>query len=89
MEVAMDYVAQNGVSLYASAGNENTGEPIFPAGFDNVTAVGGLNPQGDTWVNSNRGDFVTEYQPAFAEFDGKLYQGTSVSAPLAAFKAAQ
>ncbi len=89
MEAAMDYAAQNGMTLYASAGNEPTGTPIYPAGYDSVIAVGGLNPAGETWTQSNYGDFVEQYEPAFINFEGKSYQGTSFSSPYATFKAAQ
>ncbi len=89
MESAMDYAAQNGITLYASAGNEPTGTPIYPAGYDSVIAVGGLNPDGTQWENSNFGDFVEVYEPAKANFNGLSYAGTSISSPYAAFKAAQ
>jgi len=89
MESAMDYAAQNGMTLYASAGNEPTGTPIYPAGYDSVIAVGGLDPGGDVWNKSNFGDFVKQYEPAFIVFEGKIYRGTSFSSPYATFKAAQ
>ncbi|WP_372806946.1 S8 family serine peptidase [Pontiella sp.] len=89
MELAMDYAAQNGLTLYASAGNEPTGEPIYPAGYDSVIAVGGLNPDGSKWEQSNYGDFVEVYSPAIAVFDGKTYAGTSISSPYTAGRAAQ
>jgi len=89
METAMDYAAQNGITLYASAGNEPTGTPIYPAGYDSVVAVGGLNPDGTQWEKSNYGDFVQIYEPAKANFNGKSYSGTSISSPYAAFKSAQ
>ncbi len=89
MEIAMNYAAQNGITLYASAGNEPTGIPIYPAGYDSVIAVGGLNADGTQWENSNHGDFVETYEPAQANFGGKSYAGTSISSPYAASKAAR
>ncbi len=89
MEAAMNFAAQNGMTLYAAAGNEPTGELIYPAGYDSVIAVGGLNPDGSQWENSNFGDFVEIYEPAKAVFNGQSYAGTSISSPYAAFKAAQ
>ncbi|RKX42550.1 MAG: hypothetical protein DRP64_09670 [Verrucomicrobia bacterium] len=89
METAMNYAAQHGMTLYAAAGNEPTGTPIYPAGYDSVIAVGGLNADGTQWENSNYGDFVEIYEPAKADFNGKSYAGTSISSPYAAFKAAQ
>ncbi len=81
MESAMNYAAQKGITLFAAAGNEPTGVPIFPAGYDAVTAVGGLNPDGSQWENSNFGDFVKTYRPAKAIFNQKEYDGTSISTP--------
>ena len=89
MQAAMDYAAANGMTLFASAGNEPTGIPIYPAGYDSVIAVGGLNPDGTVWENSNYGDFVNLYEPAKAFFNGQGYAGTSIASPYAAHKAAQ
>jgi thermitase len=88
MQAAMDYAAANGMILFASAGNEPTGTPIYPAGYDSVIAVGGLNPDGTVWEKSNYGDFVKIYEPAWVIFNGQTYAGTSDSSPYAAFKAA-
>ncbi len=88
MRAAMDYAAANGMTLFASAGNEPTGVPIYPAGYDSVIAVGGLNPDGTVWENSNYGDFVKIYEPAWVFFNGQTYAGTSDASPYAAFKAA-
>jgi len=89
MEAAMRYASQNGLTLYASAGNEATGIPIYPAGYDSVTAVGGLNADGSQWEDSNYGDFVDIYAPAKATFDGTPYAGTSISTPYVAGQAAR
>jgi hypothetical protein len=89
MEAAMNYAAENGMTLFASAGNEPTGSLIYPAGYDAVIAVGGLNPDGSRWPSSNFGDFVQRYEPAVAVFNGQTYAGTSISSPYAAFQAAQ
>ena len=88
LQAAMDYAAANGILLYASAGNEPTGTPVYPAGYDSVIAVGGLNPDGSVWENSNFGTFVKLYEPAIANFNGQTYAGTSIASPYAAFKAA-
>jgi hypothetical protein len=76
------------MTLFASAGNEPTGTPVYPAGYESVTAVGGLNPDGTVWEKSNYGDFVKIYEPAWVIFNGQTYAGTSDSSPYAAFKAA-
>jgi len=46
LESTMNFAAQNGMTLYAAAGNEPTGTPVYPAGYSSVIAVGGLNPDG-------------------------------------------
>ncbi len=89
LATAMAYAAQNGVRLYASAGNEPTGQPIYPAGYPSVTAVGGLNPDGSRWESSNYGEFVLIYAPAKASFNGQDYAGTSISTPYVAGKDAR
>jgi hypothetical protein len=89
MRKILSYANQSGLTLYASAGNKPTGEPIFPAAYDSVIAVGGLAPDGSEWDQSNYGDFVEDYEPAFAQFAGKIYRGTSISCPLAASKEAR
>ena len=85
MESAMNFAAQNGMTLYAAAGNEPTGVPIYPAGYDSVTAIGGLNPDGSQWENSNYGDFVEIYGPAKAIFNHQAYAGTSIATPYEAY----
>ncbi len=85
MEAAMNYAAQQGLVLYAAAGNQPTGTPIYPAGYGTVIAVGGLNPDGSRWEGSNYGDFVQLYEPAKADFNGQTYAGTSISSPYAAY----
>ncbi len=86
MEAAMNIAAQNGITLYAAVGNENTGVPLFPAASPGVTGVGGLDENGEVWEKSNAGEFVDQYAWAFAIFNGKRYEGTSISGPYAAFK---
>jgi hypothetical protein len=88
MEAAMNYASQNKLILFASAGNEPTGVPIYPAGYNSVIAVGGLNPDGQRWEKSNHGDFVKRYGYAYVWFNGELYVGTSVAGPSEASKAA-
>ena len=89
IQAAMNYAVKRGLILYASAGNKPTGVPIYPAGYPNVRAIGGLDPSGARWEKSNFGDFVEEYAPAFANLNGVHYEGTSVSAPRAVYEVIQ
>ena len=60
----------------ASAGNDGTSQPQYPAAFDGVIAVGAVGPDGPTpWTNY--GDWVDACAPGadlnssfFAKFDG-------------------
>jgi thermitase len=88
LETTMNFAAKNGMKLYAAAGNKSTGTPVYPAGYDSVIAVGGLNPDGTQWEDSNYGEFVEHFEPALANFNDLSYAGTSIASPYAAFKAA-
>ncbi|MBN2685717.1 MAG: S8 family serine peptidase [Pontiellaceae bacterium] len=84
IETTMDYAADEGMVLFASAGNEPTGVEMYPAAYDSVVGVGGLDPDGTVWENSNYGDFVEVYEPAVAVMGSQTYAGTSVASPYAA-----
>jgi hypothetical protein len=76
--------------VIGSAGNQPTGNPVYPAAYPSVIGVGALRPDGKRWENSNYGDFVTLYAPGFGNFPvgykGKpgSYAGTSISAAFTA-----
>jgi hypothetical protein len=79
-----------GIVLVAAAGNEPTGQPVYPAAYPTVIAVAARNPQGQTWENSNMADFVSLIAPGFAQIppglgakDG-LYAGTSIASAFVA-----
>ncbi len=87
MEKAFEYASAKGLIIVASAGNEPTGAPMYPAAFPSVIGVGALGPHGKkNWVNSNYGSFVAFYAPGFANMpvgyngDPGIYAGTSISA---------
>jgi thermitase len=90
LEAALNDARSKGLIVVASAGNEPTGKPIYPAAFPSVIGVGALAPDGTSWENSNYGDFVTVYAPGFATLpvgykgDPGPYAGTSISAAYAA-----
>jgi subtilisin family serine protease len=68
-------LADNGVVVVTSAGNDCTDRPCFPAAFSSSTgplpvlSVGALNPNGTTdALFSNVGDWVTDYARGAAVF---------------------
>ncbi len=82
---ALELADSKGLIIVASAGNEPTGEPHYPAAYASVIGVGALGPDGKAWEKSNRGDFVDLYAPGFATLpvgykgDPGIYAGTSIS----------
>jgi Subtilase family len=67
---------QSGIVVVASAGNEGTSDPQYPAAYDGVVGVGAVGPDGPTpwtnygsWVNACApgADLVSSF---FADFDG-------------------
>ena len=90
MEVILENAASRGMIIVASAGNEPTGKPFYPAAYPSVIGVGAAYPNGKTWEQSNYGSFVVVYAPGFALFPvgykgaPGMYSGTSISAAYAA-----
>ncbi len=86
----LEYSASKGLIIVASAGNEPTGKPVYPAAYASVIGIGALAPSGRNWKNTNYGDFVDVYLPGFADMpvgykaDPGIYAGTSISAAFAA-----
>lgn len=82
---ALELADSKGLIIVASAGNEPTGDPHYPAAYPAVIGVGALAPDGKAWEKSNRGDFVDLYEPGFASLpvgykgDPGIYAGTSIS----------
>jgi thermitase len=87
---ALESASAKGLIIVASAGNEPTGDPQYPAAYPEVIGVGALAPNGKAWEKSNRGDFVDLYAPGFASLpvgyrgDPGIYAGTSISAAFTA-----
>jgi hypothetical protein len=85
LEAATSYAADKGMILIAAAGNAPTGNPVYPAAYDNVIGVGALTPDGQDWEQSNYGDFVALSAPGVADlpvgYQGApgMYAGTSIA----------
>ena len=62
---ALKNLSDRGVVLVASAGNDATTRPMFPAAFsatiDQLISVGARNPNGTVALFSNAGDWVRTY----------------------------
>ena len=85
LESAMAYADSKGLIVVAAAGNEPTGDPVYPAAYPNVIGVGALTADGEAWDQSNHGDFVAVAAPGIANLpvgyngDPGLYAGTSIA----------
>lgn len=86
LEHATQVAAQSGLVLVAAAGNEPTGQPMYPAAYPTVLAVGATLPDGAPWPNSNYGDFVALSAPGTAVVPISVgaapaggYAGTSIA----------
>jgi hypothetical protein len=90
LENMLNLARSKGLVVVASAGNEPTGEPFYPAAYPSVIGVGALGPDGKPWKKSNYGDFVMLSAAGFAALpvgykgDPGVYAGTSVSAAFVA-----
>jgi subtilisin family serine protease len=87
IERAVHMARDHGAVVVAAVGNDNTGQPVYPAAFEGVVGVGALNPDGTVWPRSNQGDFVALLAPGFASLpvgsQGEppgAYAGTSIAA---------
>lgn len=94
LESATRYAEAKGLILVAAAGNAPTGNPVYPAAYDNVIGVGALTPNGKKWDQSNFGDFVSVSAPGVADLpvgykgDPGTYAGTSIAAAYTARRVA-
>lgn len=79
------YAQSKGLVVVAAAGNEPTGQQVYPASLPGVVSVAALNSQGELWNQSNYGDTVSFAAPGAAEFpighEGPpgSYVGTSIA----------
>lgn len=87
---AFQAAANGGMLLVASAGNEPTGRPVYPAAWPGVLAVGATDPDGTPSSYSNHGEFLALSSPALAElpvgYGGPpgSYAGTSIASAFTA-----
>ncbi len=89
---AVDYAVNSGVTVIASAGNSGGSKPGYPARYENVVAVGAIDPDGTRSSFSNLdGDIWAPGRDVHTTYldDGyKALNGTSFSAPYVSAMAA-
>ncbi len=91
---ALNFAANAGLTVVASAGNANTSIPQYPASVSSVLSVAAVNPSDVKAPFSNYGSTIDVDAPGIniiSAFPGGYYEmvsGTSFSAPIAAAEAA-
>ncbi len=89
---AVDYAVDNGVTVIASAGNSGGSAPGYPARYENVVAVGAVDPNGARSSFSNKGGDIwapgRDVHTTFLDNGYKALNGTSFSAPYVSAMAA-
>lgn len=89
---AIDYAVGKGVTVIASAGNSGGSLPGYPARYDNVVAVGAIDPDGSRSSFSNKGGDIwapgRDVHTIYLNNGYKALNGTSFSAPYVSAMAA-
>lgn len=86
LETAVQKAMTDGMVVVASAGNEPTGQPVYPAAYRGVISVSALDASGASWSSSNFGSTVDVAAPGAATlpvgYSGPPggYAGTSIAA---------
>ena len=87
LQEAVAYAAGQGVVIVAAAGNSNSSQVEYPAGFDTVIGVGNVNRNGERYTYTNFNSSVFLSAPGFSvrstAYTGgyATNTGTSFSAP--------
>ncbi len=85
LQHAITEAEREGLTVVASAGNEPLNQPMYPAAYADVIAVGAALPDGSPWPQSNYGDFIFVSAPGTARFpvghqgEPGAYAGTSIA----------
>ncbi|KDR95073.1 Subtilase family protein [Peptoclostridium litorale DSM 5388] len=93
LEAAVQKAADNDIVVVAAAGNDDSAIYCYPASYDCVISVGGIEPGGKKSWFSNYNDQIDVMAPAdnitTMELDGSygIHGGTSYAAPFVSFQA--
>ena len=68
IEGAINYAQNNDTIVLAAAGNDGSGQAMYPAAYPGVLSVGALDPDGTVWNKSNYGPHVDIVAPGYANF---------------------
>lgn len=89
---AVDYAVGKGATVIASAGNSGGALPGYPARYENVVAVGAVDPDGSRSSFSNKGGDIwapgRDVHTIYLNNSYKALNGTSFSAPYVSAMAA-
>ncbi|MCI0494088.1 S8 family serine peptidase, partial [candidate division KSB1 bacterium] len=83
LEQAINYAADKGCLIIASAGNDNSHQCIYPAAFENVCAVAAIDSTNKKLSNSNYGYWIDVAAPGAMRTSDTLatcVSGTSLAA---------
>ena len=89
---AVDYAVSQGATVIASAGNSGGSAPGYPGRYENVVAVGAIDPDGSRSSFSNKGGDIwapgRDVHTIYLDNSYRALNGTSFSAPYVAAMAA-
>jgi subtilisin family serine protease len=87
LKQAVEYAVQRGVIIVASAGNDGSADPAYPAAYDGVLGVGAVDAMGQRLYFSNIDKSVGLMAPGLSvtaagpDNTSVLFSGTSAAAP--------
>jgi len=85
IDLAVAQAQSRGAIVVAAAGNDPSGEAIYPAAYPGVLAMAANDSDGGYWEKSNYGDFIfaaapgTADLPAVGDAQAGSYAGTSIA----------